>query len=103
MTLWGYRHDYDTMGVPSYNETKGVTVMTMILGGYSHDDHIMVGPPLTVMTLWGALKKKRLMGYPFTVILWGFPHDYDTIGYPHDYEIIGDIYEHEFNGVPYSL
>ena len=47
MTLWGYRHDYDTMGVPSYNETKGVTVMTMILWGYSHDDDIMVGPPLT--------------------------------------------------------
>ena len=73
MTFWGYHHDYDTMGVPSYNETKGGTVMTMILLGYSHDDHIMVGPPVTVMTLWGALKKKRLMGYHFDFDIMGVP------------------------------
>ena len=68
MTLWEYRHDYDTMGVPSYNETKGGTVMTMII---LWTITFMVGPPLTVMTLWGALKKKRLMGYPFDCDIMG--------------------------------
>ena len=71
MTLWAYRDDYDTMGVPSYSDIKQGTVMTMILWGYSHDYKIMVGPSLMVMTLWGVLKKKTLMGYPFDFdIMW---------------------------------
>ena len=41
-------------------------------------------------TLWGALKKKKLMGYPFDCDIMGVPHDYDTMGDPHDYEIMGD-------------
>ena len=53
------------MGVPSYNDIKEGTVMTMILWGYSQDYKIMVGPSLMVMILWGVLKKKTLMGYPF--------------------------------------
>ena len=65
MTLWAYRDDCDTMGVLSYNDIKEGTVMTMILWGYSQDYKIMVGPSLTVMTLWGVLKKKTLMGHPF--------------------------------------
>ena len=71
MTLWAYRDDCDTMGVLSYNDIKEGTVMTMILWGYSQDYKIMVGPSLTVMTLWGVLKKKTLMGHPFDCdIMW---------------------------------
>ena len=71
MTLWVYHHDYDTMVVPLYKDIKGGTVMTMILWGYSHDYKIMVGPSLMVMTLWGAPKKKTLMGYHFDCdIMW---------------------------------
>ena len=91
MTLWADRDDYDTMVVPSYNDIKGGTVMTMILWGYSHDYKIMVGPSLMVMTLWGVLKKKTLMGYPFDCdIMWVPSSLWKYIAYPHDYEIMGD-------------
>ena len=65
MTLWAYRDDCDTMGVPSYNDIKEGTVMTMILWGYSHDYKIMVGPSLMVLTLWGGPQEKDINGVPF--------------------------------------
>ena len=69
--------------------------------GVPHDDHIMVGPPLRVMTLWGGPQEKEINGVPFDWYYGGSLMTMTLLG-TLDYEIIGDIYDHEFNGVPYD-
>ena len=93
MTLWVYHHDYDTMEVPSYNDIKGGTVMTMILWGYSHDYKIMYGLPSPHgYDIMEGPHDYEMMGDPqdneikggnlMTIILYGYPHDYNSIGVP---------------------